>query len=119
MANTGFRLAQYDGAAALYESARQIAARIGSDIGAAELAAWEGESFRRAGRREEAANVWSDALEALVDDPAFEAEIQQLRANLLERLARLRSDQGDAEQASSLREQVKHCGCAPVVLERP
>ncbi len=119
LANTGFRLAQYDGAAALYRSAREIVLKLGSEIGGGELAAWEGESFRRGGKREEAASVWSAALQALADDPVFEADIQQLRANLLERLARLRSEQGDAGQANALRQQVGQCGCAPVVLEHP
>ncbi len=119
LGNVGFRKQEHDQAAELYAAAQGIMLQNGHPLGAADLAGWRGEVLRRAGKRDEAAAVWAQAIERLPDHDALEADAQQLRANLLERLARLRSDQGDAGQATALREQLRQCGCAPVVLERP
>ena len=119
LGNVGFRKSENEQAAELYAAAQGIMAQSGNPLGAADLAGWRGEVLRRAGKHDQAATVWADAIKTLPDHHALEGDAKQLRANLLERLARLRSEQGDAGQANALREQVGQCGCTPVVLERP
>jgi tetratricopeptide (TPR) repeat protein len=103
-----------------YRTAADWLERLGALLQAVHGHTWLGEALRRQGRFVEAEQQWR-AVVARYDafGPDFEAATRVGRAEVIERLARLREQLGQQEAAAAWR-QAQHAGAeVPPVMEQP
>lgn len=107
-------------AEACYRTAADWLERLGALLQSVHVSTWLGESLRRQGRFVEAEQQWREVV-ARYDafGPDFEAATRVGRAEVIERLARLREQLGQQEAAAAWR-QAQHAGAeVPPVMEQP
>ncbi len=103
-----------------YRTAGDWFERMGALVQAAHARTWLGESLRRQSRVNEAEETWRAAVEAYdAIGPDFAAATRVGRAEVIERLARLREQVGQRDAAAQWRH-AQHEGVeTPTVMERP
>jgi tetratricopeptide (TPR) repeat protein len=107
-------------AEACYRTAADWLERLGALLQSVHVSTWLGESLRRQGRFVEAEQQWREVV-ARYDafGPDFEAATRVGRAEVIERLARLREELGQRDAAAAWRGAQHPEAEVPPVMEQP